>query len=383
MSRNLDTNLAAALSSGLITPVLLASFNFRSGIANAWSGVGPFTWNGLTFQGVGNLGKISAITEGVDVQADGITVQLAGVPFIDAGGDAGLPGEVSAPPIAVPAGQAVAWALPTQNSTPYGSFTTTFLGGYAGTVSSSNSGGTLTCGGSGAEGPQGVMILWQGFVMPDLPDGAVIQQIVPTVYASGVIDGMIHSLAGGVGSGTIPTNLFGERLNPPAGPGAYDGEYYVASIGNTAADVTGAWVAFCEYNSLDQTGLDDSDTIGFVGLAIYYTLPSSDVGESGTASETLTDIQQGAPASLWFGLMSGGALIGTPYLIFSGIVDQPSVEIDTQTMTFTLALENKMSNLVRATCRRYTAADQRIYYPDDIGFNWVEILNDIALRWGN
>jgi len=81
--------------------------------------------------------------------------------------------------------------------------------------------------------------------------------------------------------------------------------------------------------------------------------------------------------------MAAGAIIGAPYLIFSGAVDKPSVEISDQTMSITLALENKLVNLQRPSQRRYTAADQHIAYPDDMGFNWVEILNDIALRWGS
>jgi hypothetical protein len=41
-----------------------------------------------------------------------------------------------------------------------------------------------------------------------------------------------------------------------------------------------------------------------------------------------------------------------------------------------------MANLQRATNRRYTAADQRSYFPLDSGLNWVEVLSDIALLWG-
>ncbi|MGC1781753.1 MAG: hypothetical protein WA708_04480 [Acidobacteriaceae bacterium] len=104
--------------------------------------------------------------------------------------------------------------------------------------------------------------------------------------------------------------------------------------------------------------------------------------DSSLLTESLTDVQLGAAAQIWFGLMASGALIGSPYLIFSGTVDKPTVEISGKTMSITLALENKLVNLQRACQRRYTAADQHLAYPDDIGFNWVEILNDIALRWG-
>lgn len=103
---------------------------------------------------------------------------------------------------------------------------------------------------------------------------------------------------------------------------------------------------------------------------------------SALLTECISDIQLGLPAKIWFALLSNGAIIGTPYLHFSGTVDQPSISIDVETSMITLALENKLSNLQRASQRRYTSADQHITYPDDTAFNWVEILNDVALKWG-
>ena len=38
--------------------------------------------------------------------------------------------------------------------------------------------------------------------------------------------------------------------------------------------------------------------------------------------ESLSDIRLGAPAKLWFGLMSQALMIGTPYLVFSGSVEE-------------------------------------------------------------
>ena len=42
---------------------------------------------------------------------------------------------------------------------------------------------------------------------------------------------------------------------------------------------------------------------------------------------------------------------------------------------------NKLSNLMRASMRRYTSADQKLYYPGDTFFDQVEALNDQALLW--
>ena len=65
-----------------------------------------------------------------------------------------------------------------------------------------------------------------------------------------------------------------------------------------------------------------------------------------------------------------------------GTVDRPAIPVGPDKLTITLALENRMLNLQRPTMRRYTAGDQNYYFPDDSGFNWVEVLNDIALLWG-
>jgi len=98
--------------------------------------------------------------------------------------------------------------------------------------------------------------------------------------------------------------------------------------------------------------------------------------------ETLADIQIGGAATLWLGAWADGAIVGTPYPLFAGGVDQPVIMPGTETFDIALRLETRMKQLARATCRRYTAADQRFYYPDDTAFNYVELQNDIALLWG-
>lgn len=98
---------------------------------------------------------------------------------------------------------------------------------------------------------------------------------------------------------------------------------------------------------------------------------------------SMDDIQLGASATIWFALLSGGVFIGTPYTLFKGQVDKPSVSTGADSITISLALENRLTNLQHATNRRYTAADQHILYPTDTAFNWVELLNDLALRWGS
>lgn len=99
-------------------------------------------------------------------------------------------------------------------------------------------------------------------------------------------------------------------------------------------------------------------------------------------TESLNDIQLGAPVTLWLAVFSEAGALLAAYPIFVGTVDRPQIPIGPETIAIQLALETRMANLQRATNRRYTTADQRGYFPGDIGFNWVEVLNDIALIWG-
>ena len=78
--RDIDPELMAAYNSGLIRPVLMVMLTFKSASKYIWSGAGPLVWNGNTYTGVGSLGQIDTITEGLgEPHADGTTVQLSGI----------------------------------------------------------------------------------------------------------------------------------------------------------------------------------------------------------------------------------------------------------------------------------------------------------------
>jgi hypothetical protein len=141
------------------------------------------------------------------------------------------------------------------------------------------------------------------------------------------------------------------------------------------------------WNGMTFEGIGTVGRMGAIGAG------TAEVGETGTTleasgldanllGETMTDIQMGAPVSLRLGSWQNGALHGTPYLLWQGGMGQPVITPDPQKFSIVLALQTRMAQLSRPTLRRYTAADQRLYYPTDTGFNWVEILDDIAVLWG-
>lgn len=83
MTRSLTTAMKDALASTVVRPVLLFEQQFRTGTANMWTGVGPLSWGGKTWLGVGDLLSISELEENADISAKGITVSLKGVQSAD------------------------------------------------------------------------------------------------------------------------------------------------------------------------------------------------------------------------------------------------------------------------------------------------------------
>lgn len=139
------------------------------------------------------------------------------------------------------------------------------------------------------------------------------------------------------------------------------------------------------WNGNTYAGVGSFGSVGDVSESCEANADGTTVGLSGIDStllnDTLNDIQQGAPATLWLALFSAGTIL-TAYPLFGGTVDKPTVGIGPDTLSIALNLETKMANMQRPTNRRYTAADQRNYFPNDSGFSWIEVDCSIALIWG-
>jgi hypothetical protein len=140
------------------------------------------------------------------------------------------------------------------------------------------------------------------------------------------------------------------------------------------------------WNSNTYLGIGSLGSVGDISEGVEVRADGTTITLSGIdptlLNDCLNDIQLGAPATIWFGVLSDGQISGSPYSIFVGTVDKPVIPISPDNLTITLSLENRMLNLQRPTMRRYTSADQMYVYPTDIGFAWVEMLNDTSLVWG-
>lgn len=110
-------------------------------------------------------------------------------------------------------------------------------------------------------------------------------------------------------------------------------------------------------------------------------------------ADALSDIQLGAPATIWLGAVNAETLqlVGAPVVMFSGLVDAPTVNIAIPDpnatdgipahATISIPLESRLAVLGAGQQRRYSRADQNRIYPNDSSFIWVSLMNYLALKW--
>jgi hypothetical protein len=79
MPRNLDSTMSAALGNPNIWPARLVMLTFKSQTMYLWTGTGNLVWDGQTFLGMGLLGTIGEMVEGIEVQTQGTSVGLSGI----------------------------------------------------------------------------------------------------------------------------------------------------------------------------------------------------------------------------------------------------------------------------------------------------------------
>ena len=78
--RDLTSGVQSAIEQTEVAPILLFEGLFASGYVRIWSGYGDLSYDGQTWTGVGSLGSVSAVQETSEIQANGITVTLTGIP---------------------------------------------------------------------------------------------------------------------------------------------------------------------------------------------------------------------------------------------------------------------------------------------------------------
>lgn len=68
--------------------------------------------------------------------------------------------------------------------------------------------------------------------------------------------------------------------------------------------------------------------------------------------------------------------------LFSGYMDQMNIEEAGDTATIEMTVENKLIDLERVRVARFTSGYQKSVYPNDLGLDFIEDLQDKRVSWG-
>lgn len=75
MTRGLSASNLAAIALPHIRPIVFVKFEFDDGTVYVHNAVGTFTWSSQNWTGIGALGDIGAIEDGLDLSPYGVTLQ--------------------------------------------------------------------------------------------------------------------------------------------------------------------------------------------------------------------------------------------------------------------------------------------------------------------
>ena len=103
-------------------------------------------------------------------------------------------------------------------------------------------------------------------------------------------------------------------------------------------------------------------------------------------SNSLNQTQQGTTVNVYFGVLTTTsnalAIVDTPYEIFSGTIDSVTISEQAETSAISFAIESKLISLERPIDLRYTDQDQKHFFPNDKGLEFVDDIQDKEISWG-
>lgn len=96
-------------------------------------------------------------------------------------------------------------------------------------------------------------------------------------------------------------------------------------------------------------------------------------------SLSLQEPYQGRQCRIYFGMTATPSDYNE---IFSGFLDQMTIQENFDTATITISIENELIRLERPVVRRLTSEDQKSRYPNDKGLEFIADLQNKEIFWG-
>jgi hypothetical protein len=151
--------------------------------------------------------------------------------------------------------------------------------------------------------------------------------------------------------------------------------YMWTGIGNLQWNLQ-TWIGVGTLGTISP--IEESSEIKAVGV----TFTLSGIGQD-MIHKALGEMRQGYPVAVWFGTLGdNNNVIADPLQMYAGRMDAPNIDEGAPTATISIATENRLIDLNRSRERRFTDQDQQINYPGDLGFQYVQSIQDWNGTWG-
>lgn len=127
-------------------------------------------------------------------------------------------------------------------------------------------------------------------------------------------------------------------------------------------------------NLLTISPIEENPEISAKGVTITLSGISSTI-----LSYALNENYQYRDCSIYFGTINSGTASG--YKVFSGRMDVMTITEDGETCSIQLTAENRLIDLERPRVRRWTSEDQKSLHAGDLGFDFVNSLQEAEIVW--
>jgi len=92
--------------------------------------------------------------------------------------------------------------------------------------------------------------------------------------------------------------------------------------------------------------------------------------------------KSGQPVKVYLGLYSAGSLIDSPVIAWAGRMDQPTFRISPEDLTLSINCETRLLDMNIPVAFLYTNEQQQALYPGDLGFSFVDSIQEKTLFFG-
>jgi hypothetical protein len=152
-------------------------------------------------------------------------------------------------------------------------------------------------------------------------------------------------------------------------------------------------------NLLEISSVDETVDLSARGVELTLSGISSTL-----ITRALTSTYQGRKCLIGFGALSGASLLkedgdfilledggkinlelllGGVNEVFAGYMDKMDITEDGESSSISMKVENKLITLERARIARYNSGYQKSIFPNDLGLDHVEALQEKEITWGS